>query len=150
MKKFVQLTYIVIGLEVYDDGATFLGVVRFKKELVSFVNKDEQKKRKLVYIFIYKVFTNSIFKSCTAIAMGFQALANWSYYKVKLLQNSVIPVLVILPSDIVLTSQTRSVLIPRAILPSTDSKNSCYCIITKRTSNWRKHCWITCKEKLQK
>ena len=76
MKKFVQLTYIVIGLEVYDDGATFLGVVRFKKELVSFVNKDEQKKRKLVYIFIYKVFTNSIFKSCTAIAMGFQALAN--------------------------------------------------------------------------
>ena len=31
MKKFVQLTYIVIGLEVYDDGPTFLGVVRFQE-----------------------------------------------------------------------------------------------------------------------
>ena len=67
------------------------------------------------------IFTNSIFKSYTVIAMGIHALKKWSHYKVKLLQNSIISALIILPSYIVPTSQTRSVLRPRAILPRTDS-----------------------------
>ena len=56
--------------------------------------------------------------------MVLHALAKWSHYKVKLLQNSLISVLVILPSDIVPTLQSRTVLRPWAILPSTDSKKT--------------------------
>ena len=41
----------------------------------------------------------------------------------------------ILPSVIAPTSKARSVLTPQIILPSTDPKNSYYCIITKRTYN---------------
>ena len=111
MKKFVQLTCIVIGWKVLDDAPLFFGMARCQ-ERGSIVCKHrwtEDAKTK-VYIFVYKVFANSIFKSYTAIAIGFHALAQWRHYKVKLLQNSIISVLVILPSEIVPTSQTRSVL----------------------------------------
>ena len=136
MKKFIQLNCIVIGLEVLDDARIFFGIARCQ-ERGSIVCKNRRTKeaKTKVYIFLYKIFKNCIFKSYKAFAVGFLALAKWSYYKVKLLQNSVISVLVILPPDIVPTSQTRSVLRPRAIYPSTDSKNSCYCIITKITYN---------------
>ena len=123
IKKYVQLTCIIIGLEVLDDGQIFFGIARFQ-ERHSIVCKHRriEKAKTKVYIFFYKIFTNNIFKSYTAITMGFHALANWSHYKVKILQNSLISVLVILPSDIVPTSQSRTVLRPRAILLSTDSK----------------------------
>ena len=136
MKKFVQLTCTVIGLEFLVDGPIFFGIARCQKRgsIVCKHRRMEEAKTK-IYIFVYKIFINSIFKSYTAIAMEFYTLVKWSHYKVKLLQNSIISILVILPSDIVLILQARSVLRPRAILPSTDSKNSCYCIITKRTYN---------------
>ena len=136
MKKFVQLTCTVIGLEFLVDGPIFFGIARCQKR-GSIVCKDRRidGAKTKIYIFVYKIFTNSIFKSYTAIAMEFHTLVKWSHYKVKLLQNSIISVLVILPSDIVPTLQTGSVLRPRTILLSTDSKNICYCIITKRTYN---------------
>ena len=145
MKK---LNCIVIGFEVLDDGPIFFGIAHCQ-ERCSFVCKNRQTKeaKTKVYILFYKIFISS---NGINTGMGFHALAKWTHHKVKLLQKSIISVLIILPSDIVATSQTRLVLTPRAILPSKDSKNSCYYIITKRTCSWRKHCWITCKEKLQK
>ena len=72
MKKLVQLTCIVIGLEFLDNGPMFFGIARFKEtgSIVCKHRQSEEAKTK-VYIFVYKIFTNSIFKSYTAIAMGF-------------------------------------------------------------------------------
>ena len=140
MKKFIQLNCIVIGLEVLDDAPIFFGIVRCQERgNIVCKNRRTKEAKTKVYILFYKIFINS---NGINIAMGSHALAKWTHYKVKLLQKSIISVLIILPSDIVPTSQTRLVLTPGAILPSKDSKNSCYCIITKRTCNWRKHCWI--------
>ena len=76
MKKFVMLTYIVIGLKVLDDGPLFFGIARCQERcsIVCKHRRTEEAKTK-VYIFVYKIFTNSIFKSYAAIAMGFHALA---------------------------------------------------------------------------
>ena len=117
-----------------------------KKEAALSVNIDEQKKQKQkVYIFVYKIFSNNIFKSYTTITMWRCALAKWSHCKVAslflifnlLATNEIktvfLSVLTILPSVIALTSQARSVLRPQAIFQRTDSKNSYYCIFTKRT-----------------
>ena len=54
MKKFVQLAYIVIGLEVLDDGAIFSGIIR-RQEKGSFVCKHrwrEKVKQKYALLFI--------------------------------------------------------------------------------------------------
>ena len=54
-----------------------------KKEAALSVNIDEQKKQKQkVYIFVYKIFSNNIFKSYTTITMWRCALAKWSHCKV--------------------------------------------------------------------
>ena len=62
-KKFVQLTYIVIGLEVLDDGL-FSGIAH-RQEQGSFVCKHRQTEdmKTKVYSFVYKIFINSFFKS---------------------------------------------------------------------------------------
>ena len=77
MKKFVILTCIVIGLKVFDDGPLFLGLARYQERgsIVCKHRRTEEAKTKL-YIFAYKIFTNNIFKSYAAIAMGFHVLAN--------------------------------------------------------------------------
>ena len=75
-EKFAQLTCIIIGLEVLGDGAIFSGIAR-RQERCSFVfrhRRTEESKTKL-YIFVYKIFTNSFFKSYTAIAKLHRALA---------------------------------------------------------------------------
>ena len=130
MKKFAQVTCMVINWEVLYDGPIFLGIARCQEKGSIFCKhrRTEEAKTK-VYISVYKIFTNSFLKIYAAIARvkSLQIEAK--------LRNSIISVHVILVSDIVPTSQTRSVLRPRAILPSTDSKNSCYFIITKRTYN---------------
>ena len=76
MKKFVMLTCIVIGLKVLDDGPLFFGIAHCQERgnIVCKHRRTEETKTK-VYIFVYKIFTNSIFKSYAAIAMGFHALA---------------------------------------------------------------------------
>ena len=137
MKKFLQLNCIAIGLEVLDDGPNFFGTACCQ-ERCSIVckNRQPEEAKTKVYIFVYKILINSIFKSYTGIAMGFHALPKWSHYKVKLLQNSIISVLVILPSDIVPSLQTRSVLRPRTVLRSTDSKNSCCCLESLYCLKW--------------
>ena len=108
MKKFVQLTCIAISVEVLDDGPIFSGIARCQ-ERGSIICKHRRivEAKTKVYIFVYKIFTNSFLKIYTAIEMGFHALAKQRHYKVKLLQNSTISVLVIVPSDIVPTSQAR-------------------------------------------
>ena len=66
MKKFIKVTYIVIGLEVLDDGPIFSGIVRRKKRcncVCKYRQTEEIKTR--AYIFVYKIFTNSSFKSYT-------------------------------------------------------------------------------------
>ena len=126
MKKFLQLTCIVSGFEFRCQ----------ERGSIVCKHREREEAKTKVCIFVYKIFKDSIFKSYIAIAMESHALTKWSHYKVKLLQNSIITLLVILPSDIVPTSQARSVLRPRAILPCTDSKNSCSCIITKRSYKW--------------
>ena len=50
-----------------------------KNEVALLVNIDEQKSKTKVYIFVYKIFTKSYFKSYTAIAMGFHALGKSSH-----------------------------------------------------------------------
>ena len=65
MKKFAQLNCIII-----DDGPIISGIAH-SQDRSSFVCKHrrtEEVKTK-TYIFVYKVFTNSFFKSYTAIAM---------------------------------------------------------------------------------
>ena len=114
----MQLNCVDIGWKMLDDRPIFFGIASCQ-ERGSIVCKNrltEEAKTK-VYIFVYEIFINSIFKTYTAIVMGFHALAKWSHCKVKLLQNSITSVLVMLPWDIVPTSQTRSVLRPPAILP---------------------------------
>ena len=114
----MQLNCVDIGWKMLDDEPIFFGIASCQ-ERGSIVCKNrltEEAKTK-VYIFVYEIFINSIFKTYTAIVMGFHALAKWSHCKVKLLQNSITSVLVMLPWDIVPTSQTRSVLRPPAILP---------------------------------
>ena len=48
MKKIVQLTYIAIGLEVFDDGPMFFDITRHQERDSLFINI-EQKKRKRKY-----------------------------------------------------------------------------------------------------
>ena len=135
-KKYYKHTQNMLYLSLLPRSQKLFGIARCQERgsIVCIHRRTEEATTK-VYIFVYKIFTNSIFKSYTAIAVGFHTLEKWCHYKLKLLQNSIISVLVIWTSDITPTSQTRSVLRPRAILLSTDSKNSCYCIITKRTYN---------------
>ena len=66
MKKFMKVTYIVIGLEVLDDGQIFSCIARRKKRYncVCKYRQTEETKTK-TYIFVYKIFTNSSFKSYT-------------------------------------------------------------------------------------
>ena len=136
VKKLIQLNCIVLGFKVLDNGPIFFGIAHCQERgSIACKNRRTEEVKTKVYIFVHKIFINSTFKSYTAIAMGFHALAKWSHYNVKVLQNPIVSVLVILPSDIVPTSQTRLVLTPRTLLPSTYSQKSCYCIITKRTYN---------------
>ena len=72
MKKFVMLTFIVIGLKVLDDVPLFFGIAHCQ-ERGSIVCKHRRTEE--LYIFVYKIFTNRIFKSYAAIAMGFHALS---------------------------------------------------------------------------
>ena len=76
MKKFVMLTCIVIGLKVLDNGPLLFAIAHCQ-ERGSIVSKHRQTEgaKTTVYIFVYKIFTNSIFKSYATIAMGFHALA---------------------------------------------------------------------------
>ena len=75
MKKFVMQTCIVIGLNVLDDGPLFFGITccQERGSIVCKHRRTEEEKTKM-YIFVYKIFTNSIFKSYAAIAMGFHTL----------------------------------------------------------------------------
>ena len=76
MKKFVMLTCIATGLKVLDEGLLIFGKAHCQEKgsIVCKHRRTEEAKTK-VYIFVYKIFTNSIFKSYAAIAMGFHALA---------------------------------------------------------------------------
>ena len=81
-EKLVKLTCIVIGLKVLDNGAIFSGIVR-RQTSDSFVCKHrrtEESKTK-VYIFVFEIFTNSFYKSYTAIAMWHRARAKWNHCK---------------------------------------------------------------------
>ena len=75
MKKFVMLTCVVNGLKVLDDEQLFFGIAHCQERgsIVCTHRRTEEAKTK-VYIFVYKIFTNSIFKSYAAIVMGFHAL----------------------------------------------------------------------------
>ena len=55
MKKFVQLTYIAIGLEVFGDRPILFGIT-LHQERGSFVSKHRrtEEAKKEVYIYIYK------------------------------------------------------------------------------------------------
>ena len=68
MKKFVQLKCIVIDFEVLDDGPMFLGIARCQERgSVVCKNRRTEEAETKVYIFVYKIFINSIFKSYTAM-----------------------------------------------------------------------------------
>ena len=76
MKKFVQLNCTVIGSDVLDDRPIFFGIALCQERgnIICKNRRTEEAKTK-VYIFVYKIFINSIFKSYTAVAMGFYAMA---------------------------------------------------------------------------
>ena len=61
MKKFVMLTCIAIGLKVLDDRPLFFGKPIAKKEVVLFVNIDEQKKRKRKYTSLFIKYLQTAF-----------------------------------------------------------------------------------------
>ena len=70
MKKFLLLTCIVLDLEILNDGSIFAGIVRRQERgnIVCKHRRTEEAKTKL-YIFAYKIFTNSFFKRYTIITM---------------------------------------------------------------------------------
>ena len=84
MKKFVQLNCIVIGLKVLDDGPIFFGIV-CRQERGGFICKYRWKEdaKTKVYKSVYKIFTNSVFKSYRAIVIWRFFLPKWSLCKVK-------------------------------------------------------------------
>ena len=90
MKKFAQPTCIVTGSEVLDDGLMFSATARSQERwnCVCTHRQTEEAKTK-IYIFVYKIFTNSFFKRYAAIAMWCPALPKWRYCKKKPLQNDV-------------------------------------------------------------
>ena len=90
MKKIVQLTCTVIGLEFLEDGSIFSVKAR-RQERGSFVCKHRRTDdaRTKVCILVYEIFTNSFFKSYTVIAMGRRALPKLSHCKLKPLQSDV-------------------------------------------------------------
>ena len=82
-EKLVQLTCIVIGLEVLDDGPIFSGIAR-RQERGSFICKHRRTKEEKmkVYIFVDKIFTNSFLKvtqplQCDTMPWQSQAVAKW-------------------------------------------------------------------------
>ena len=76
MKKFVMLTCIVIGLKALDDGPLFFGIARCQERgSIACKHRGTEEAKTKIYFFVYKIFTNSIFKSYAAIAMGFHSLA---------------------------------------------------------------------------
>ena len=64
MKKFLQLTYILIGLQVLDDGTIFSCLVCFQERvgLLCKHRRTEETKTK-VNIFVYKIFTKIFLKA---------------------------------------------------------------------------------------
>ena len=124
MKKFAQVTCMVINWEVLYDGPIFLGIARCQEKGSIFCKhrRTEEAKTK-VHISVYKIFTNSALKSYTAIA------------KVKSLQIEAIA-----KFSNICTGNIRTLYRLRKLGPYLDleqyfqvhiQKNSCYCIITK-------------------
>ena len=66
MRKFLELTYIVTGLEVLDGWPIFSAVAC--RSFVCKHRRTGEAKTKL-YIFVYKIFTNNFLKSYATIAM---------------------------------------------------------------------------------
>ena len=67
MKKFIQLTYIVFGLEVFEDGLIFFGIARCQ-ERGSFVCKHRRtEEEKIKYTPFFKKYVQ--IKSYVAISM---------------------------------------------------------------------------------
>ena len=62
MKKFLQLTYIIIGLEFLGGWSIFFGIAR-RQERDSFVCKHRQTEaaKTKVFIFVYEIFTSNFF-----------------------------------------------------------------------------------------
>ena len=62
MKKFLQLTYIIIGLEFLDSWSIFSGIAR-RQERDSFVCKHRQTEeaKTKVFIFVYEIFRSNFF-----------------------------------------------------------------------------------------
>ena len=56
IKKFVQLTCIVIGLQLPNDGSILSGIAIVKIEEALFVNIDRQKMRKREYTSLFKKY----------------------------------------------------------------------------------------------
>ena len=81
MKKVIQQTYIIIGLEVLDDGSIFSSITCRRGSFNCKHGRTGEGKTKL-YIFFSKTFTNKLFKSYTAIAMWCRTPAKWSHCKV--------------------------------------------------------------------
>ena len=81
MKKVIQQTYIIIGLEVLDDGSIFSSITCRRGSFNCKHGRTGEAKTKL-YIFFSKTFTNKLFKSYTAIAMWCRTPAKWSHCKV--------------------------------------------------------------------
>lgn len=67
MKEYVQLTYIVIGLEVPDDGPILFGKAQpvVRKEVALFVNTGEQKKRNRKYTSLITKYIQTAFLKAT-------------------------------------------------------------------------------------
>ena len=81
MKKVIQQTYIIIGLEVLDDGSIFSSITCRRGSFNRKHGRTGEAKTKL-YIFFSKTFTNKLSKSYTAIAMWCRTPAKWSHCKV--------------------------------------------------------------------
>ena len=67
MKEYVQLTYIVIGLEVPDDGPVLFGKAQpvVRKEVALFVTIDDQKKRNRKYTSLITIYIQTAFLKAT-------------------------------------------------------------------------------------
>ena len=85
MKKFVQLTCVVIYLKVLDGGSIFFGIAHCQERGSSVWRRKEENTK--VYIFAYKIFANSFFKIYIATAMWLCVLVKWSHCKVTPLQS---------------------------------------------------------------
>ena len=75
-KKYYKHTQNMLYLSLLPRSQKLFGIARCQERgsIVCIHRRTEEATTK-VYIFVYKIFTNSIFKSYTAIAMGFHALA---------------------------------------------------------------------------